>query len=178
LVGLLLAGCAETTAVNDSHGRRSAKPHVSRPGSPSPARTVVKNAHTYPAGRGVDFAAQRGVSLHLMAGEPDTSRTRLSSSYGYPPARGWYVTFRLVVTNTGSRSILVSPHDFFVRPPSGLHVTSYDGNAPYSGAPRQLDTTQLEPGQRVAAPLTFDVAKPHGRLAYAPDGSTAIAWTF
>jgi hypothetical protein len=57
-------------------------------------------------------------------------------------------------------------------------VTSYDGNSPYSGASRQLDTTELQAGDRVGAPLTFDTAWKHGRFVYAPDGSPAVVWRF
>jgi len=52
------------------------------------------------------------------------------------------------------------------------------GNSPYSGASAQLDNTQIEPGESVTGPLTFDVRGVHGSLAYAPDGSAAITWTY
>jgi hypothetical protein len=130
------------------------------------------------AGERAELPAQAGVSVSLKAAPPATSRTRLSSSYGYPPANGLYVTFRMTVVNTGRRTIALSPRDFYVRIADGDRVTTYDGNAPYSGAPRQLDQTLLEPGDRVSAPLTFDVGGRHGRLAYAPDGSAAVVWTF
>jgi hypothetical protein len=132
----------------------------------------------YRAGERAELTAQAGVSLTLTAARPSVSRTRLSSSYGYGPANGVYVTFQMTVANTGRRTITLSPRDFYVRVGDGGRVTTYDGNAPYSGASRQLDETLLEPGDRVRAPLTFDVDGRHGRLAYAPDGSAAIIWTF
>ncbi len=149
------------------------------PSTPGPVRTVIRGAPVYRVGKRADLNAQAGVALALTADRPSISRTRLSSSYGYGPANGLYVTFRMTVANTGRRTITLSPRDFYVRLSDGGHrVSTYDGNAPYSGASRQLDETLLEPGDRVRAPLTFDVDGRHGRLAYAPDGSAAIIWTF
>jgi hypothetical protein len=84
----------------------------------------------------------------------------------------------MVVENTGRKPIAIGPADFFVRLAEGGRVTTTDGNAPYSGASAQLDPTILDPGDTVRSPLTFDVGERHGRLAYAPDGSPAIVWTF
>lgn len=130
------------------------------------------------AGTAVDLHAQQGVGLRLRATGPSVSRSSLSRSYGYAPARGYYVTFTITVVNTGSRPVDVGPANFHLRVPREGTVTSYDGNAPYSGAPRQLDTTELEPGDTVRAPLTFDVRRPHGALSYLPDATPAITWRF
>lgn len=169
---LLGTGCADSSAPAQPGTRSSART------TPAPTRTVIAGARVYPAGATAVIRAQAGVGLRLRASAPRVSRTSLSSSYGYPPARGYYVTFRLVVVNTGRRPISLAPRDFVVRIPGRGQVTSYDGNAPYSGAGAQLDATVVDAGQRVAAPLTFDVSRPHGRLAFAPDGSAAAIWTF
>jgi hypothetical protein len=126
----------------------------------------------------MDFTAQAGVSLRLTASKPRVSRTRLSHSYGYAPARGYYVTFTLTIVNTGTRPVDLGPPNFRVRIPREGVVTTYDGNAPYSGASTQLDNTELTPGERLRAPLTFDVRRPHGRLEYVPDRSAAVVWAF
>jgi hypothetical protein len=172
-IGLLAAvtGCAGSSttppAGRDTHGQ-----------SPAPGRTVVSTAHVHPAGEAAVIRAQAGVALRLRASKPRVSRTSLSSSYGYPPQHGYYLTFRIVAVNTGRRTISLGPRDFSLRIPGRGRVTSYDGNSPYSGAAAQLDATELEAGQRVAAPLTFDVGHRHGRLAFAPDGSPAAVWTY
>jgi hypothetical protein len=145
---------------------------------PRPTITVTKSAHVLNAGANTDFSAQAGVRLRLGASHPQVSRGRLSSSYGHPPARGYYVTFTLTVANTGTRAVDVGPANFHVRIPGEGVVTSYDGNAPFSGASRQLDTTELAPGERLRAPLTFDVRQPHGVLLYLPDRSAAVTWRF
>jgi hypothetical protein len=106
------------------------------------------------------------------------STTSLSSSHGYPPQHGYYVTFHLVVTNTGSQPVELGPRDFVVRLAGQGTVTSYDGNSPYSGASRQLDTTELEPGDSDRAPLTYDLRGRHGRFDYRPGGATVAVWTF
>ncbi len=147
-------------------------------GSPRPARTIVRNTHVYRAGDTARLRAQRGVVLRLTVSRPRVSRTRLSSTHGYPPRHGYYVTFRVTVVNAGRRPVQIGPQDFVVRGGGAGAVTVYDGNAPFSGAPRQLDTTGLGPGERVSAPLTFDVATTHGRVAFVPDRSAAAAWTF
>jgi hypothetical protein len=140
---------------------------------------VIRGARVVAVGERAELSAQAGVSLAMTASSPSVSRDRLSSSYGYAPANGVYVTFRMTIANTGRRPIALSPRDFYVKVgDSGQRVSTYDGNAPYSGASRQLDETLLEPGDRVRAPLTFDLKGRHGRLAYAPDGSAAIVWTF
>ena len=171
----LTVACAGTTARDDAP--RDGASGSSR-ATPGPTRTIIHGARVYPAGERAELSAQAGVVVTLTAARPTLSRSRLSASYGYPPANGYYVTFRMTVANIGRRTIALSPRDFFVRISDGARVTTYDGNAPYSGAARQLDQTLLEPGDRVSAPLTFDVDGRHGRLAYAPDGSAAIIWTF
>jgi hypothetical protein len=174
LAALLLSGvttgCAGSSAPT-SDDRASSS-------TPAPTRTVISNAHVYRVGETAVIRAQAGVGLRLRAAAPAVSRTSLSSSYGYPPQHGYYLTFRLVVVNTGRRTISLSPRDFYLRIPGRGRVTSYDGNSPYSGASAQLDATELDAGQRLAAPLTFDVGRRHGRLAFAPDGSAAAVWTY
>ena len=114
------------------------------------------------------------MSLRLTASKAQVSRGRLSPSYGHPPARGYYVTLTLTIVNTGSQPVDLGPPNFHVRIPGEGVVTTYDGNAPYSGAPQQLDSTELDPGDRVHAPLTFDVRSPHGVLMYLPDRTAAM----
>ena len=126
----------------------------------------------------VPLTAQHGVALRLTARGPSLSRTRLSSSHGYPPSHGYYVTFRLVVVNTGSQPVQLSPGNFVVRVAGQGSVTPFDGNAPYSGAPAQLTTTVLSPGETLRSPVTFDVRRPTGRLSYVPDRSPAVTWIY
>jgi hypothetical protein len=170
--GVLAAGCAGS---ND--GPPSATASTDSP-SPRPTVTTTLSTRTLAAGATTDFTAQAGVSLRLSASKPRVSTSRLSSSYGHPPAHGYYVTFTLTIVNTGTRPVDLGPPNFHVRIPKEGVVTAYDGNAPYSGAPTQLDNTELAPGERVRAPLTFDVRRPHGVLMYLPDRSAAVTWTF
>ena len=146
--------------------------------SPRPTVTTTLAVRALRAGESTDFTAQAGVSLRLSASTPRVSTTRLSRSYGHPPAHGYYVTFTLTIVNTGTRPVDIGPPNFHVRIPREGVVTAYDGNAPYSGAPTQLDSTELSPGDRDRAPLTFDVRRPHGVLMYLPDRSAAVTWTF
>ena len=146
--------------------------------SPRPTITLTRAAHVLDAGESTDFTAQAGVSLRLTASRPQVSRGRLSRSYGDPPAHGYYLTFTLTIVNTGSQPIQIGPPNFHVRIPGEGVVTAYDGNAPYSGASRQLDNTELDPGERVRAPLTYDVRRTSGVLMYLPDRSAAVTWRF
>jgi len=172
----LLAGCARV------HHRvviTHTLPPIIETQSPHPARTIVHDFRTYRAGETATLDAQQGVSFRIGVSKPETSRTRLSPSYGYAPQHGYYVTFHLTLVNTGSQPIEINPRDFVLRIPGQGTVTSYDGNSPYSGASRQLNTTELEPGDHDSAPLTFDVRRTHGRLDFRPGGAgTALAWTF
>lgn len=172
VAGPVLAGCAVHPA--------AAPPPQDSAGSPSPRPTITTTlaARELPAGAGTDFTAQAGVSLRLTASKPRVSRTRLSASYGSAPAHGYYVTFTLTIVNTGTRPVDLGPPNFHLRIPHEGIVTAYDGNAPYSGAPTQLDSTELAPGERLRAPLTFDVRHPHGTLEYLPDRSAAVVWSF
>lgn len=146
--------------------------------SPQPTHTVVHAFHRYVAGQTAEIQAQAGVSLHVTVSKPDVSATSLSHSHGYPPQHGYYLTFHLAIVNTGSQPVEVMPRDFVVHMPHQGTVTSYDGNSPYSGASRQLDTTELEPGDHDRAPLTYDVRGRHGRIDYRPGGTTVAVWTF
>jgi archaellin len=139
---------------------------------------VLRSAHDVAAGAAVEFTAQAGVSLRLTASKPRVSRTRLSASYGYGPARGYYVTFTITVVNTGQQPVSLGPANFVLRVPGEGTVTSYQGNAPYSGASSQLDNTEVDPGQSLRAPMSFDVRHVHGQLEYRPDRSAAVIWRF
>lgn len=139
---------------------------------------MLKSAHDVSAGATVTFQAQAGVSLRLTASKPRVSRSRLSSSYGYGPARGYYLTFMLTVVNTGTQPVSLGPPNFVLRIPGEGTVTTYEGNAPYSGASAQLDNTELDAGQSLRAPLTYDVRRVHGQLQYRPDRSAAVIWRF
>ena len=134
-----------------------------------------------PGGMGIAFTkqyAQSGVGLRLTVSKPSTSTSSLSRSHGYPPQHGYYLTFRLVIRNTGSQPVVINPRDFVVHIPHQGAVTSYDGNSPYSGANRHLDTTEVEPGGTDRAPITFDVRAKHGRFDYRPGKATVAVWRF
>jgi hypothetical protein len=152
-------------------------PVVTSP-TPQPARTVV---HAFPrqrAGESAVIHAQAGVGLRVTVSRPSVSRTSLSSTHGYPPQHGHYVTFHVAVANTGSKPVDLSPRDFSALIAHQGRVSTYDGNSPYSGADKQLDPTELEPGDTVHGPLTFDVRSTHGRFDYRPGGATVAEWTF
>jgi hypothetical protein len=176
VLAAMLAGCAGSSAPA-THGTPSSHRHPSATPS-DPPRTVVRKTHRVRIGAAVEFAAQQGVSVRITAAKPSVSTTRLSPNYGYPPANGYYVTFRLTIVNTGSRPVIIGPHNFYVDIPQQGKVTTYDGSAAYSGSPHQLDTTEVEIGQRLTAPLTFDVRSTHGKFVFAPHDEAAIIWTF
>jgi hypothetical protein len=161
-VSVLAAGCGV--------GHTSAQRH----------QPVVHRAYrTLRAGHsGVVRSPKQHASVRVSVGAPSVSTTRLSSTYGSAPLHGHYVTFRMQVADTGKVAIELRRLDFFVRTPGAAKTTTDDGNAPASGSGSQLDTTELEPGQRVSNNLTFDVATPRGTLYYAPAGRIALAWRF
>lgn len=178
-VAAVAVGCAGAHgATRRTAPTASGQPPSAASRSPAPTRTVIRSGPVYRAGHPATVIAQDGVVLDITASRPTVSTTRLSSSYGYPPQHGYYVTFAIAIANRGAAPVAIGPMDFFVRVAGQGKVTSYDGNSPYSGASRQLDTTELDPGQSVRAPLTFDVRRPHGRLAFAPDRSAAVTWVF
>lgn len=170
-----LTGCGHVV-VHRKFIRHSAPQIVSV--SPGPTKTVVHAFPRYRAGETAQIDAQPGVALSLTVSRPSASTTALSHSHGYPPQHGNYLTFRLVIRNTGSRPVVINPRDFVVHIAHQGTVTSYDGSSPYSGAPKQLDTTELEPGDTDRAPLTYDVRARRGRFDYRPGGETAAIWTF
>lgn len=174
-----LVVAATTTACGPTPPRPATQPTPSvRSVSPAPTVTIVRSGRVVRAGTTVPFQAQAGVSLRIRASRPGLSRQRLSSSYGYAPQHGYYVTFLVTIANVGTSSVDIGPGDFYVRVSRQGKVTTLMGNAPYSGASAQLDTTQLDAGQSLSGPLTFDVVGAHGTLSFAPDGSPAISWTY
>jgi hypothetical protein len=172
-----LGGCALTASSTPS---RPVVAKVIRHHRVSTAvRVVVRNFRTYAVGQtGVMNSSSQHASLRITVGSPSLSTTRLSKTYGYPPRHGHYVTFRLMIGNTGQVPIEIQRLDFWVRTPGLPKSTTDGGNAPFSGSGSQLDTTELSPGQSVSNDLTFDVAQPTGTLFYAPGGHPALAWTF
>jgi hypothetical protein len=145
---------------------------------PQPTTTRIKGHPTFQAGTTTTIQPQQGVSMTITVGVPSTSRNRLSPSYGYAPAHGYYVTFPLVIKNSGQTPLLIERLDFYVKTPGLGKVTTNDGNAPYSGSSRQLDTTPLAPGKTLHNNLTFDVSNPKGTFYYAPGSKPTAAWKF
>jgi len=176
LLAAALIGCGH--GVPHRRGATSTLPPGTSTPTPQPTRTIVHAFHRYAAGQTADIQAQAGVSLTVTVSKPAISRTSLSHSHGYPPQHGYYLTFHLAVVDTGSQPVALSPRDFVVHIPHQGTVTSYDGNSPYSGASRQLDTTEVEPGGHDRAPLTFDVRAIHGRIDYRPGKKPVAVWTF
>lgn len=147
--------------------------------TPTATPTIIKGYPRYAAGQtGTISVPSQNASLTITAGVPSVSTTRLSPSYGYAPEYGYYVTFPLVIRNTGQASLLIERLDFYVKTPKLGKVTTNGGDAPYSGSPQQLDSTLLAPGKTIRKPLTFDVSVPKGTFYYAPGGKPTIAWTF
>lgn len=177
--GVALSGCHVTHHVTRGPTVRTTVTR-STTAKPSPVKTIVRRYRTYRAGEvGLLNSPAQHASLRVAVGRPSRSTTRLSDSYGDAPAHGHYVTFRLTITNTGRVPIVIQRLDFWVKTPGARKTTTDDGNAPYSGSGSQLDTTELEPGDRVTNNLTFDVADPTGTLFYGPGGKRpALAWTF
>ena len=176
LLAAALTGCGHVVV----HHRvvTTTLPPVGTSPTPGATHTIVHAFHRYAAGQTADIQAQAGVSVRVTVSKPAISRTSLSDSHGYPPQHGYYLTFKLDIVDTGSAPIVVSPRDFVVLMPHQGTVTSYDGNSPYSGASRQLDTTEVEPGGHDRAPLTFDVRATHGRIDYRPRKKPVAVWTF
>lgn len=166
LLAIALAGCA---------------PVVSRaagPGStPAPSHTAAASA--YRAGQtGVLRSPSQHAALTITPSRPSVSTTALSTTFGDPPLHGYYVTFHLVVTNTGHVPVEIDRLDFWVATPGARRTTTNEGNAPFSGSSRQLDTTELAPGHSLHNDLTFDVARPTGTLVYGAKGRRELAWTY
>ena len=176
LLAAALTGCGHVAGRR--HVVTTTLPPVITTPTPVPTQTIVHAFRRYAAGETADIEAQGGVSLRVTVSKPSISRTSLSHSHGYPPQHGYYLTFDLDIVDTGSQPIVLSPRDFVVRIPHQGTVTSYDGNSPYSGASRQLDTTELEPGGHDRAPLTFDVRSTHGRIDYQPGKKPVAVWSF
>ena len=174
-VAAALTGCGHV--VHRKVVEHTLPPKVDTP-SPQPTKTILHAFHRYAAGETAEIDAQSGVALRITVSRPSVSTQSLSRSHGYPPQHGHYLTFHLVIRNTGSQPVVINPRDFVVRIARQGTVTSYDGNSPYSGANRQLDTTQLEPGGTDRAPITFDARATHGRFDYRPGRRTVAAWAF
>ena len=169
-----LTGCAGS---NGSSSSPSAD--VTGRQHPVPVKTVVRNYPVYRAGQaGAVSSPGQHAALRIMVSRPAVSTTSLSRGYGYSPRYGHYVSFRLTIRNTGKVPVTVGPLDFWVRTRGAARTTTDDGNAPYSGSSRQLDSTVLAVGHQVRNELTFDVADPSGTLFYGSRGSRAIGWSF
>jgi hypothetical protein len=174
---LLLAASCHASSNGATPPPTQPTPASSTPAT-QPTKTIVRTSRHLLVGQTAAFAGQPGVAVRITVGRPSFSRTRLSSSYGDGPAHGYYASFRITIVNTGSRVVEVVPATLKLHVPGLGTITSYDGNAPYSGASRQLDNTELDPGQRVSAPLTFDVNGVHGVFEFVPDNSVAVSWRY
>jgi hypothetical protein len=114
----------------------------------------------------------------IKIGKPTVSRSRLSS-YADDPEHGYFVTFPIKIYNDGKDPLVVNRLDFWVRVPGEGNINNNDGTAPFSGAHRQLDTTELESGQGVSNIMTFDVSSTHGTFLYGPGGKHAeLGWKY
>ncbi|MGN6473423.1 MAG: hypothetical protein ACTHK4_07215 [Mycobacteriales bacterium] len=146
----------------------------------SPTIKVVTGHHVLRIGQVAQIGTAGGSAAALIKiGKPKVSRTRLSSSYGYAPAHGYYVNFPIKVYNDGKKPLVVDRLDFWVVVPGQGKVNTNQGNSPFSGASQQLDTTELESGQGVSNYLAFDVSSTHGTFVYGPGGKkVSVSWRY
>jgi hypothetical protein len=120
----------------------------------------------------------KAVALLMKVGKPKVSRTRLSPSYGDNPIHGYFVNFPIKIYNDGVKPVDIERLDFWVDTPGLGKVNTNEGASPYSGAPEQLDTTELASGQGVSNFLAFDVSSPHGKFVYGPHNKTTVVWRY
>jgi hypothetical protein len=182
----VLAALAMTAACNpfssSSGGSPSATATTTSTNHPTPKRTVKVYSpnHVLRIGQVAQIGKPgKGPAALIKILPPKVSRTRLSPSYGYAPAHGYYVNFYIEMYNDGTKPLLVDRLDFWVVTAGSGKVNTNQGNSPFSGASRQLDTTELESGQGVKNYLAFDVSVPHGTFYYGPGGKkVSVAWRF
>ncbi|MBV9487543.1 MAG: DUF4352 domain-containing protein [Frankiaceae bacterium] len=174
----VVPGCqlgSHTTAVE----RSTTTTTVVRHPTPGPTKTIVRNYQTLQAGQtGELFSRSQHAGLDINVGQPAVSHDRLSTTHGYPPQHGSFVTFKLTIRNIGKVPVLISRLDFYVDTQGASHTTTDDGNSPVSGSESQLDSTQLSRGEHLTNYLTFDVAHTSGTFFYAPHHDKSLAWRF
>jgi hypothetical protein len=175
---IVVTGCnlgSHTTTIHEP----TTSSTVFRTKTPAPVKTIYRNYQTLQVNHtGQLLSKSQHAGVDIFVGKPSVSHTRLSTTHGYPPLHGSYVTFKIVIRNVGKVGILVQRLDFFVRTPGARKTTTDDGNSPASGSDSQLDSTELQPGQQISNFLTFDVAHPTGTFFYAPHGDKSLAWKF
>jgi hypothetical protein len=185
-LALLGAGVAFAAGRGAAGEGRRSRPVISSPaarppsaGHPSPRRTVLLPPRRNVAvGQTVTITdPTTGAALQIEVGAPTASAGALGS-YGYGPQEGLYLTFPITVRDTGRAPVLVEVLDFLVDEPGLPGRNVYDGNSPYSGAPRQLDNTVLAPGQAVSGVLTYDEPARHGVLRWVIGNATECSWSF
>lgn len=178
---MLLAGCGPNSS--SPPGSPVVRTTITKTASPHPTKTVVRSFRLLRTGESETLQSKSGAAMFIKVAGPSVSTTRLSSTYGYPPSHGYFVTFKIKIKDVGSTPIVIQRLDFWVRTPGLGRVNTNDGTAFVSGSPSQLDTTELTPGASVVSTisnnLTFDVSHPSGTLYYGPGGKKpTVAWKF
>jgi hypothetical protein len=140
---------------------------------------VIKTFKTLKIGQSAQIGTAGSSAGELIKiGKPTVSQTRLSS-YADNPVHGYFVTFPIKIYNDGTSPLVVNRLDVWVKVPGEGVINNNDGAAPFSGAHRQLDTTELESGQGVSNIMTFDVSSTHGTFLYGPGGKHAeLGWNY
>lgn len=140
---------------------------------------VVHGYRTLRIGQAAQIGTAGGAAAELIKiGKPSVSTHRLSS-YADDPEHGYFLTFPIKIYNDGKNPLVVNRLDVWVKVPGEGLINNNDGAAPFSGAHRQLDTTELESGQGVSNIMTFDVSSTHGTFLYGPGGKHAeLGWTY
>lgn len=140
---------------------------------------VIHTFKTLRTGQVAQIGAAGSDAAELIKiGKPSVSTHRLSS-YADDPEHGYFVTFPIKIYNDGKNPLVVNRLDFWVKVPGEGDINNNDGAAPFSGAHRQLDTTELESGQGVSNIMTFDVSSTHGTFLYGPGGKHAeLGWKY
>jgi len=157
-----------------------ATPHRTASARPSPRRTIILPPRIdYRVGQTATVVDHRsGAKLEITASGPRVWTTAIQS-YGYGPARGYYLSFSMRIVNPGAVQVELVYADFLADVPGLSGVTVEDGNSPYSGAPNQLDgLAGLNPGQTLTGVLTFDVPGVHGDLRWVSGGQTQARWFY
>jgi hypothetical protein len=179
LVAALALSAACGSSSDGTSGSKGGKPTHSKPTPVQPGPHFPQKGHPLKLGQVAQIGAGgKGAAALIKVTKPRVSRSRLSSSYGDNPVHGYFVNFPIKILNIGSKPLLVDRLDFYVKTPGLGKVNTNQGAAPFSGAPEQLDTTEVDPGKGLSGHLAFDVSTPHGKFIYGPGGKVSVAWRY
>ena len=179
LAGVGLAAGGGTTPTTATSPPAAATPAAPPPPAPSPPPSTGPEVAL--VGDTMTMTQNGQDAAEITITSVDVT-TQPSDQYGSAPQNGYFVTahVRIKVLGSYTGGVDIYSGDFYAKTGSE-HYDEGNGNAyDAAGSNNEISAMSLGAGETAGGTLVFDMPRPHGQIAYAPnlDGQAIGYWKF